>query len=140
MSLKKSCVMETAMRAQREKVQLLKEGDGDKDDILNARCKYQAMLDEYKEFSSKFKLPEQRERIYYDLQGRVAPYTARKFTVSNEVSDFTGEGGKKISASGTLHAVGDPIFGKFDTVTKEFTEGDFKGKFDEPDTTPEITE
>lgn len=65
--------METAMRAQREKVQLLKEGEGDKDDILNARCKYQAMLDEYKEFSSKFKLPEQRERIYYDLRGRVAP-------------------------------------------------------------------
>ncbi len=65
--------METAMRAQRAKVQLLKEGGGDKDDILNARCKYQAMLDEYKEFSRKFKLPEQRERIYYDLRGRVAP-------------------------------------------------------------------
>lgn len=65
--------METAMRAQREKAQLLKQGGADKDDILNARCKYQAMLDEYKEFSRKFKLPEQRERIYYDLRGRVAP-------------------------------------------------------------------
>lgn len=65
--------METAMRAQREKAQLLKEGGADPDDILNARCKYQAMLDEYKEFSRKFKLPEQRERIYADLQGRVAP-------------------------------------------------------------------
>ena len=31
------------------------------------------MLDEYKEFSKKFHLPEQRERIYYDLRGRVAP-------------------------------------------------------------------
>ena len=65
--------METAMRAQREKVQLLKQGGADKNDILNARCKYQAMLDEYKEFSKKFHLPEQRERIYYDLRGRVAP-------------------------------------------------------------------
>lgn len=65
--------METAMRAQREKAQLLKQGGADPDDILNARCKYQAMLDEYKEFSRKFKLPEQRERIYYDLRGRVAP-------------------------------------------------------------------
>lgn len=65
--------METAMRAQREKVQLLKQGDADPDDILNARCKYQAMLDEYSEFSKKFNLPEQRERIYYDLRGRVAP-------------------------------------------------------------------
>ncbi len=65
--------METAMRAQREKVELLKQGKADPDDILNARCKYQAMLEEYKEFSKKFKLPEQRERIYYDLRGRVAP-------------------------------------------------------------------
>ncbi len=65
--------METAMRAQRQKAQLLKQGGADSDDILNARCKYQAMLDEYKEFSKKFHLPEQRERIYYDLRGRVAP-------------------------------------------------------------------
>ncbi len=65
--------METAMRAQREKVQLLKDGGADPDDILNARCKYQAMLDGYKEFSKKFNLPEQRERIYADLRGRVAP-------------------------------------------------------------------
>lgn len=59
-----------------------------------------------------------------------AEYTARQFIVSNEVSDFTGEGGQKISASGTLHAVGDPLPGKFDTVTKTFVEGEFKGKFD----------
>ena len=65
--------METAMRAQREKAQLLKQGNADPKDILNARCKYQAMLDEYKDFSRKFGLPEQRERIYYDLRGRVAP-------------------------------------------------------------------
>ena len=31
------------------------------------------MLDEYKEFSRKLHLPEQRERIYYDLRGRIAP-------------------------------------------------------------------
>lgn len=53
--------MEAAMRAQREKAQLLQQGKADPNDILNARCKYQAMLDEYKEFSRKFHLPEQRE-------------------------------------------------------------------------------
>ena len=37
---------------------------------------------------------------------------------------------EKISVSGVLHAVGDPIQGKFDTVTKKFTAGDFKGKYD----------
>ena len=56
--------------------------------------------------------------------------------MSNEVSDFSGEGGQKISASGTLHAVGDPIQGKFDTVTKTFTAGEFKGKYDVGETEP----
>ena len=70
----------------------------------------------------------------------VAEYTARQFTVSNEVSDFTGNGGQKISASGTLHSVGDPIQGKFDTVTKTFTAGEFKGKYDLDNAEPEITE
>ena len=58
------------------------------------------------------------------------PIGARQFTVANEVSDNSGAGGEKISVSGVLHAVGDPIQGKFDTVTKKFTAGDFKGKYD----------
>ena len=33
--------METCMRAQREKVELLKKGDADPDDIMIARAKYQ---------------------------------------------------------------------------------------------------
>lgn len=65
--------LETNMRAQRQKVLLLKEAEADADTIMLARCKYQAQLDEYKAFSKKMGLPEQRERIYYDLQGRVAP-------------------------------------------------------------------
>lgn len=65
--------METNMRAQRSKVRLLVEGEADPDDIVIAKCKYQAQLDEYKEFSRKFRLPEQKERIYADLKGRVAP-------------------------------------------------------------------
>ena len=65
--------METNMRAQREKVQLLEAGGADPDDIMIERCKYQSQLNEYKDFSRKFNLPGQRERIYYDLRGRVAP-------------------------------------------------------------------
>ena len=65
--------METNMRAQRSKVRLLEEGEADPDDIVIAKCKYQAQLDEYKEFSRRFRLPEQKERIYADLKGRVAP-------------------------------------------------------------------
>lgn len=59
-----------------------------------------------------------------------AEYTARLFTVANEVSDNSGAGGEKLSVSGVLHAVGDPVQGKFDTVAKKFTAGTFQGKYD----------
>ncbi len=65
--------METAMRAQREKVRGFQEAGVDNDEITIAKCKYQAQLDEYKQFSKKMGLPEQRERIYQDMRGRVAP-------------------------------------------------------------------
>lgn len=61
---------------------------------------------------------------------QLAEYKARKFIVANEVSDYEGEGGEKVSVSGTLHAVGDPVQGKFDTVAKTFTEGEFTGLYD----------
>lgn len=66
--------METAMRARREQVQLLRKGDADPDDILTARCKYQAQLDEYKRFSAAMGLEEQTERIYTGrTRGRISP-------------------------------------------------------------------
>lgn len=64
--------METAMRAQREKVQLLKAGNADPDDVMLARAKYQGQLNEYSKFSRKMGLKEERERIYYDKRGRIA--------------------------------------------------------------------
>ncbi len=79
----------------------------------------------------------QHEYIRVDLynpigtpDAQLAEYKARKFIVANEVSDYEGEGGEKVSVSGTLHAVGDPVQGKFDTVTKTFTEGEFTGLYD----------
>ena len=68
--------LETNMRAQREKVRLLQTAGADPDEITIERCKYQAQLDEYKAFSKAMKIPQQRERIYYDLKGRVAPSQA----------------------------------------------------------------
>lgn len=65
--------METAMRAQREKVKLLKKGDSDPDEVLLERCKYQGQLDEYARFSKKMGLKQERERIYLDMRGRKAP-------------------------------------------------------------------
>ena len=67
--------METCMRAQREKVQLLKRGGADPDDIMIAKAKYQGQLNEYSKFCQKMGLTEERERIYYDMRGRIATNT-----------------------------------------------------------------
>ena len=67
--------METAMRAQRQKVDLLKEAGVDPDEITIARAKYQAQLNEYSRFCRKMGLRKQRERIYMDKRGFVATNT-----------------------------------------------------------------
>lgn len=46
-------------------------------------------------------------------------FAARLFTVSAEISSISGE--DEIAVSGNLNAVGDPIDGTFNTVTKTFT-------------------
>lgn len=70
--------METAMRAQREKVQLLKDGGADPDVVTIEKAKYQGQLNEYSRFSRKMRLPEERERIYYDMRGRIATNTKQQ--------------------------------------------------------------
>lgn len=70
--------METCMRAQREKVDLLKKGGADPDDIMIARAKYQGQLNEYSRFCKKMGLTEERECIYYDMRGRVATNTKKQ--------------------------------------------------------------
>lgn len=70
--------METAMRAQREKVQLLQVGDADLDDIMIARAKYQGQLNEYARFSRTMGLKQERERIYLDKRGFVASNTPKQ--------------------------------------------------------------
>ena len=74
--------LETSMRAQRETVDLLKAGKADPDDVTIQRCKYQAMLEEYRAFSKAMNLPVQTERVYYDMRGRVSPSvsTLAKYT------------------------------------------------------------
>lgn len=69
--------METAMRAQREKAVLLKQGGADPDDVMLAKAKYQGQLGEYTRFCKKMGLHQERERIYYDMLGRVAPVPKR---------------------------------------------------------------
>ena len=69
--------METAMRAQREKVRLLQHGGADPDEVILQKAKYQGQLNEYSRFCRKMSLTEERERIYLDMRGRVAPWRGK---------------------------------------------------------------
>ena len=64
--------METAMRAQREKVKLLQAGSADQDEVILHKAKYQGQLNEYSRFCRKMSLTEERERIYLDMMGKIA--------------------------------------------------------------------
>ena len=64
--------METAMRAQREKVKLLQAGGADQDEVILHKEKYQGQLNEYSRFCRKMSLTEERERIYLDMMGKIA--------------------------------------------------------------------
>ena len=64
--------METAMRAQRERVQMLQDSGADRQEVMLQKAKYQGQLNEYAAFSRKMGLKEERERIYIDGRGRIA--------------------------------------------------------------------
>lgn len=66
--------METSLRAQREKVELLRQAGVDKDTITLKQCRYQSKLERYRDFSATMGLPEQMERVYTGrTKGRIAP-------------------------------------------------------------------
>ena len=63
--------LETAIRAQRQKIKLLQEGNASEDDIISAKCKYHKLSQEYTNFSKALDLPQERSRIYADGLGKV---------------------------------------------------------------------
>ena len=50
-------------------------------------------------------------------------YPAEKNTVSIQIDDFGGDGGKSVEINYTVNMVGDPVKGTFDPSTKTFTAG-----------------
>lgn len=55
--------LETAMRAQRQKIKLLEEGGADEQAIINARARYVKTSDEYVNFSKSVGLSQQWDRV-----------------------------------------------------------------------------
>lgn len=63
--------LETTMRAQRQEMALLKEGEADEDDLINCRARYRVTSAEYTRFSEAMGLPQQRERVSADGLGNI---------------------------------------------------------------------
>lgn len=109
--------METAMRAQREKVRALQKGKADQDEILAHKMKYQGQLNEYARFSKKMGLRQERERIYLDMKGRVAP-DLRKFIAKSTGNDIIKSG----AINGALTDKNDPLYTRRDTHANRYYE------------------
>ena len=60
-----------------------------------------------------------RVELWEPVSGKENEFSARKFIVSAEISEVSGD--TDIQVSGNLNAVGDPIDGTFNTQTKTFT-------------------
>lgn len=79
------------MRAQREKVNLLKSDDAEPDEVMLARAKYQGQLNKYAKFSNKMGLPQEGERFYLDMHGRVVPSKESYLVSEKALRAGTGE-------------------------------------------------
>lgn len=79
------------MRAQRQKVKMLQQGGADPDDIVIAKAKYQAQLQEYKSFCKDMNLTPQMERVYIDNLGRIALGKAPYSIVNGGRSDIINQ-------------------------------------------------
>lgn len=59
--------------------------------------------------------------VYLYEEPTAGAYPAEKNTVSIQVDDFGGDGGKSVEINYTVNMVGDPVIGTFDPATKTFT-------------------
>ena len=70
-ALQRQRELETRMRAERQKIKLLQDGEVDETDIMLARAKYRGTSQEYTSFSKAMDLPQQRQRVAIDGLGNI---------------------------------------------------------------------
>ena len=95
-------VIETRMRAQREAIQALQEGDGDLFDIMCMQAKYRASMDEYVKFSKVMGLREQRDRIYADGKGKLMKSRQEIEAFKERINSYVKATGIVIEDSGLV--------------------------------------
>lgn len=116
--------LETTMRAQRQKIKLLKEGEADEEDIIIARGKYRATSSEYAKFSEAMNLPQQRERVTIDGLGNIGQGKYKLPENKDKSVAKSGESGtttsnKEKTTSNDVHKIGVIDINKYQCVTKD---------------------
>lgn len=79
--------LETAMRADRQKIELLTQGGADYDTITGAKVRYFQRQDEYVKFSKAMNLPHQWKRITVDGKNALGSKLPKKAESVNKISD-----------------------------------------------------
>lgn len=79
--------LETAMRADRQKIELLTQGGADDDTITGAKVRYFQRQDEYVKFSKAMGLPEQWERVTVNGKNALGSKLPKKAGSVNKISD-----------------------------------------------------
>lgn len=83
--------LETAIRADRQQIELLTQGGADDDTITGAKAKYFQRQDEYVKFSKAMNLPQQWERITVDGKNALGSKLPKKAGNVNKISGDTVE-------------------------------------------------
>lgn len=91
--------LETAMRADRQKIELLTQGGADDDTITGAKVRCFQRQDEYVKFSKAMGLPEQWERITVDGKNALGSKLPKK---AESVNKITAESVAKSGKSGII--------------------------------------
>lgn len=91
--------LETAMRADRQKIELLTQGGADYDTITGAKVRYFQRQDEYVKFSKAMGLPEQWERVTVNGKNALGSKLPKK---AGSVNRITAENVAKSGKSGII--------------------------------------
>ena len=91
--------LETAMRADRQKIELLTQGGANDDTITGAKVRYFQRQDEYVKFSKAMGLPEQWERVTVNGKNALGSKLPKK---AESVNKITAESVAKSGKSGII--------------------------------------
>lgn len=87
--------LETAMRADRQKIELLTQGGADDDTITGAKVRYFQRQDEYVKFSKAMNLPQQWEKITVDGKNALGSKLPKKAERFDRRAEYSLDGDNK---------------------------------------------